>query len=308
LRQALALAALFVLAALSGGLDNALAQTAFVATWALAGLGLVLIVGQSGQISLGHGATLAVGAYLQAGLLTAGWPGAAALPLAAAGGALCGMLASLPGRRLGGMAFAMSTLALALIVEELLLRLVPLTGGAAGRLVPPLSLFGWTLAGAPAQAGASLALLAVALLACRRLLRSRLGRAWRASRDDEAAAAAIGIDAGRVRLAAFACGGALGGLAGALHAHWLGYLSPEQFGLQLSFELLMLVFVGGVRSLTGAPWGAVVMVAVPQLIAALRAALPALELGAAGLELVAFGLVLVAIVLWRPAGMRRDAG
>ncbi len=308
MRQLPALSALFVLAALSGGLDNALGQTAFVATWALAGLGLVLIVGHSGQISLGHGATLAIGAYLQAGLVDADWPGLAALPLAAAGGALCGMLASLPGRRLGGLAFAMSTLALALIVEELLLRLAPLTGGAAGRLVPALSLFGWTLAGAPAQAATSLAVLAAALLACRRLLGSRLGRAWRACRDDEAAAAAIGIDAGRLRLSAFGCGGALGGLAGALYAHWLGYLSPEQFGLHLSFELLMLVFVGGVRSLAGALWGAVVMVALPQLIAALRAAMPALELGAAGLELALFGLVLVAIVLWRPAGMRRDAG
>ncbi|MCB1953609.1 MAG: branched-chain amino acid ABC transporter permease, partial [Rhodocyclaceae bacterium] len=89
------------------------------------------------------------------------------------------------------------------------------------------------------------------------------------------------------------------------YAHWLGYLSPEQFGLHLSFELLMLVFVGGASRLMGAVWGAVVIVALPQAIALLRDTLPDGVANMAGLELVAFGLVLVAVVLWRPAGLVR---
>jgi len=295
--------ALFALALSGGGWSHGLAQLAMVATWALAGLGLVLIVGQTGQLSLGHGAMMAVGAYVQAGLVSIGMPSPLALLPAMAAGGLLGLLASLPGRRLGGLAFGMSTLAMALIVEELLVRLVPWTGGAAGRVVPPFVIGPWTLGAPGGQAALSVAMLVLAWLVCRRLIRSRLGRAWRASREDESAAAAIGVSAGAVRQQAFAAGGVLGALAGALSAHWLGYLSPEQFGLGLSFELLMMVFVGGVRAPTGAVLGGLVMVALPQLIAPRRGAVPALGSGAAGLELLLFGAVLVLIVLARPAGL-----
>lgn len=304
--QYVALAAAFALSALVGGVDNAFAQAAFVGTLALAGLGLVLIVGLSGQLSLGHGAMMGLGAYAQAGLVGAGIDGLPALAAAAMVGALGGLVASIPGRRLGDLGFAMSTLALALVVEEGLLRLAPLTGGAAGLVVPPLTVAGWRLASPVAQAVASLTLLGAALWLVGRLRNSRLGRAWRAGRDDEVAAAAVGIDVRHARLLAFVCGGALAGLAGGLHAHWLGFLSPEQFGLPLSFELLVLVFVGGVRSLSGALWGSIVIVSLPQAIAMLRQALPGFELGAAGLELVAFGLIVVALVIWRPGGLRPE--
>ena len=305
MRSALTLIGLVVLTVLALGLDYGLGQLAFVATWAVAGLGLVIILGQSGQISLGHGAFLAVGAYLQAGWVAMGGPALLGLAVALAGGALLGALASLPGRRLGGLAFGMSTLAVALIVEEALVRFGGLTGGASGLSVPPMTVAGWAVVDPLHQFAVSAAVLALALIACRRLLNSRLGRAWRAVRDDEGAASASGVDAGHAKLLAFAVGGALGALAGALYAHWLGYLSPEQFGLHLSFELLMLVFVGGASRLMGAVWGAVVIVALPQAIALLRDTLPDGVANMAGLELVAFGLVLVAVVLWRPAGLVR---
>ncbi len=289
--------------AASMGLDYALGQLAFVATFAIAGLGVVLIVGQAGQISLGQGALLALGAYTQALLARLGVPPLLSLPLAvllAAGG---GWLASLPARRLGGLYFAMSTLAFALIVEELLVRWSGLTGGAAGLPVPTLALGGLAADSAGAEALVSVAALALAWFACRRLLDSRTGRAWRAIRADEGAAAASGIDCARSKAAAFVAGGALSGLAGALYAHWIGFLSPEQFGLMLSFELLMLAFIGGARHLAGALWGALVIVAIPQLIALLRDLLPAGLGTAAGLELLLFGAVLVAVVLWRPQGI-----
>ncbi|TVO68423.1 branched-chain amino acid ABC transporter permease [Denitromonas ohlonensis] len=305
MRQAAALLALVVATVGTLGLDYGLGQLAFVATWAIAGLGLVIILGQSGQISLGHGAFLAVGAYLQAGWVALGGPPLLGLAVAIAGGALLGVLASLPGRRLGGLAFGMSTLAVALIVEEALVRFDGLTGGASGLSVPALTLAGWAVVDPLTQFAVSATALALALLVCRRLLNSRLGRAWRAVRDDEGAAEASGIDTAHAKGLAFAVGGALGALAGALYAHWLGYLSPEQFGLHVSFEMLMLVFVGGASRLMGAIWGAVVIVALPQAIALLRDVLPAGVANMAGLELVAFGLVLVAVVLWRPAGLVR---
>lgn len=290
-----------VLAAL--GVDYALAQLAMVATFAIAGLGVVIIVGQAGQISLGQGALLALGAYVQALLVRHGVPALLALPLAVLAGMAGGWLASLPAQRLGGLYFAMSTLAFALIVEEVLVRWSTLTGGAAGLLVPPPNLFGWSVESAAAQAVFSLTCLALAWLACRRLRDSSLGRAWRAVREDEGAATASAIDPLRAKRSAFLCGGALSGLAGALYAHWIGFLSPEQFGLLLSFELLMLAFIGGVRTLAGAWWGALVIVAIPQAIAVLRDLLPAAVAHTAGLEAMLFGVVLVAMILLRPQGL-----
>lgn len=285
------------------GTDYALGQAVFVATFAIAGLGVVLIVGQSGQISLGQGALLALGAYAQTLLTLRGVPAPLALPLAVAIAAAGGWLASLPARRLGGLYFAMSTLAFALIVEEALVRAEWLTRGAAGLAVPAFSAGGW-VAGSPAE---ELMVSAVALAAawclCRRWLASGIGRAWRAVREDEAAAAACGVDPVRSKTLAFVLGGGLSGLAGALYAHWIGFVSPEQFGLFLSFELLMLAFIGGARRLAGAVWGALVIVAIPQAIALGRDFLPAEVARSAGLEAVLFGVVIVAVILFRPQGI-----
>lgn len=285
------------------GVQQMLGQLAFVATYAIAGLGVILIVGQSGQISLGQGALLAVGAYVQTYLCLRGWPALLALPLALALGGAGGWFASLPARRLGGLYFGMSTLAFALIVEEVLVRWESVTRGSAGLAVPAFGAGGWTAGSPERQALVSLVALAVAFWCCRRLLASRIGRAWRAVRDDEVAAAACGIDPAEAKTRAFVAGGALSGLAGALYAHWIGFVSPEQFGLQLSFELLILAFVGGVRSLAGALWGAIVIVAIPQLLSPVRDILPAGLANAAGFDAIALGAVIVAVILFRPQGI-----
>jgi len=285
------------------GAEYALAQAAFVFTYALAGLGVILVVGQCGQIPLGQGALLALGAYAETLLALRGVPPLVSIPAAIALGAAGGGLASLPARRLGGLYFAMSTLAFALIVEEGLVRWEGLTHGAAGLAVPALALGGVAADGAVAQAAVSLAALALAWAACRRWVGSRLGRAWRAVREDEAAAAASGIDPGWAKTRAFVLGGGLAGFAGALYAHWIGFVSPEQFGLMLSFELLMLAFIGGVQRLSGALWGALVIVALPQAIALVRdLAAPGYD-GAAGVEMLLFGAVIVALILLRPLGL-----
>lgn len=292
-----------VLAATGLGIDYALGQVVFVATYAIAGLGVILVVGQSGQISLGQGALLAIGAYAQTLLVVRGVPAIVAIPAAVALAAAGGWLASLPARRLGGLYFAMSTLAFALIVEELLTRWESMTHGAAGVSVPAFSLGGWAADSPPAQAMVSMFALALAWWCCHRWVESRLGRAWRAVREDEVAAASSGIDVARAKSRAFVIGGGLSGLAGALHAHWIGFVSPEQFGLLLSFELLMLAFIGGARRLSGAWWGALVIVAIPQAIALGRDALPAEFARSAGLEALLFGAVIVAVILFRPQGI-----
>lgn len=291
------------------GTQHALGQLAFVATYAIAGLGVILIVGQCGQISLGQGALLAIGAYVQAWLCVRGWPPLLALPFALAAGAAGGWLASLPARRLGGLYFGMSTLAFALIVEEVLVRWEVVTRGSAGMAVPGFGVGGFSATSPAGQALVSVVALALALWCCRRLLNSRVGRAWRAVRDDELAASACGIDIAAAKTHAFVVGGALSGLAGALYAHWIGFVSPEQFGLQLSFQLLILAFVGGVRALSGALWGAIVIVAVPQLVSVAREHLPAGLANAAGFDAIALGVVIVVVILFRPEGIAgRGAG
>ena len=302
-RAALPWLAVLLLALAWLGTDYALGKATLVATYAIAGLGVVVVVGQAGQIALGQAALVALGAYAQALLVARGVPAPLALPAAVAVGAIGGALASLPARRLGGLYFGMSTLAFALIVEEALARWESLTHGAAGLAVGAFAFAGWRADSTLAQAAGSVAALALALLACARLLASRHGRAWRAVRDDELAAAACGIDTDAAKMQAFVVGGALSGLAGGLYAHWIGFISPEQFGLVFSFELLMLAFIGGARRIAGAAWGALVIVAIPPLISLLRDRLPGDWARASGLELLLFGAVIVAVVLLRPAGL-----
>lgn len=289
-------------------IDYALGQATLVATYAIAGLGLVIIVGQAGQITLGQGALVALGAYAEALLAVRGVPPLLSLPLAVALGAAGGALASVPAWRLGGLYFAMSTLAFALIVEEMLTRWTSLTRGGAGLSVPAMA-WGAARVDAPLeQVVVSFGALLLAWLACARWMGGRVGRAWRAVREDETAAAqACGIDVGASKLRAFMLGGGLGGLAGALYAHWIGFISPEQFGLMFSFELLMLVFVGGARHLSGALWGALVVVSLPQLIALSRGVLPGDWSRSAGLETMLFGAVIVMAVLLRPQGLASTA-
>ena len=276
---------------------------ALAATYALAVLGVGLVVGQSGQLTLGHGALFALGAYAQALAVRAGWPAPLALPLAALAGALGGLLASLPARRLEGVYFGMSTLAFALIVEEALTRAETFTHGAAGLLVPAFAVGDWRATSPLAQALLSLALLVGALWLCQRVLQGPAERAWQAVKRDEAAAAHCGVATATVKMQAFLLGGALAGLGGALYAHWIGFLSPEQFGLLLSFELLMMAFIGGVERLDGALWGALVFVALPPVLSALRSLLPPQLAATAGLEGVLLGVVIVALVIWRPQGL-----
>ncbi|MBN8443193.1 MAG: branched-chain amino acid ABC transporter permease [Thauera sp.] len=288
---------------LSLGADYALGQATMVATYAIAGLGVIVVVGQAGQIALGQAAMVGIGAYVEALLVAAGCSPLFALPAAVVAGAAGGGLASLPASRLGGLYFGMSTLAFALIVEEALVRWESVTRGAAGLAVPALELSAVRIDSPAAQAVVSFAALAVAATLCARLLSSRIGRAWRAVREDELAADACGIAPARAKMLAFVFGGALSGLAGGLYGHWIGFISPEQFGLMFSFELLMLAFIGGAQRLAGAVWGALVIVAIPQLIAVLRDSLPGDVARSAGLETMLFGAVIVVVVLLRPGGI-----
>lgn len=276
-----------------------LAQLTFVGIYVVAGAGLMLLAGYAGQLSLCHAAFLGIGAYAEALLQAQGWPLAASLPAAALLAALAGGAAAWPARRLAGIYLAIATLSFGFIVQEVLARWESLTGGNAGRVVAPLD--PW------AAYGLAWALALAALWLLGRLLASRLGRAFAAVRENATAAQAIGIAVPALKVVAFAIAAALAGLAGALYAHQLRFVSPEQFDWVMSIELLMMLVIGGLGTRAGIVLGALFLIALPQAFGLLRD-LAGWAAPPAGVELFAFGLALVLTLRYAPDGLSGLAG
>ena len=275
----------------------------FVCIYAIAGVGLMLLSGYAGQISLGHAAFLAVGAYIEAILQAKGVPFLFSLPAAATGAGALGLLVGIPVLRLTGIYLAVATLAFAFIVEEILARWESVTRGNFGIVVDTLTI-------GPIQFDTewklyylALGLLILALLGALNLLRSRTGRALMALRDSEIAAQGLGIHLARCKTVAFVISAGLTGVAGALYAHKIQFISPEQFTVLVSVELLVMVVVGGLGSLHGAVFGAFFIVALPQAILLLKSSLGASAVNQAGVDAAVFGLLLILFMLFEPLGL-----
>jgi len=283
--------------------DYGLAQLSFVCIYAIAGVGLMLLSGFTGLISLGHAAFLAAGAYTTAILEQQGLDFAIALPAAALVAGLLGVMVGLPALRLSGIYLTIATLAFAFIVEEVLTRWKGLTGGNAGMLLDDASLLGLAIDSEPRFYYLALGLLVLTMLAGINILRAPLGRAMIAVRDSETAAQAMGVNLAMVKTTAFGLSAALTGIAGALYAHKLTYISPEQFTIFVSIEFLLIVIIGGLGSLHGAVFGAIFVIVLPQLVLIARELLPAAIAGLPGLEAAAFGLALILFILFEPMGL-----
>ena len=278
-------------------------QLHFIGIYSIAGLGLMLLVGFTGQISLGHAAFLAVGAYTETLLQAAGWPFWLTLPCAALLSAAVGIIVGLPALRLKGIYLAIATLAFGVIVEEILARWESLTGGNSGLHVKPIELFGAKLVGDADFYYLVLGLTALCCIALANLLRSPTGRAFVAVRDSEISASCMGVNLAKYKTLSFALSAALTGIGGALYAHKVSFISPEQFTLLVSIELVTLVILGGVGSLHGAVFGAAFIIVLPQLISIAKDYLPAGVAGAAGLQSTVFGLVLIGFIIFEPMGL-----
>jgi len=226
-----------------------------------------------------------------------------ALPAAAALSAAVGVVVGLPALRVKGIYLAIATLAFGFIVEEVLARWESVTGGNSGRNVPGVSLFGWEVGSGPGFYYVCLVVCVLATLGVLNLLRSGTGRAFIAIRDSEISAQSMGIALARTKTLAFAISAALTGVAGALYAHKLAFISPEQFSALQSIELLLIVVVGGLGSVHGAFLGATFLIALPQLIAVSKDLLPPAIGQASGLQALIYGAVLVGIVLFEPMGL-----
>ena len=283
--------------------DYWLSQLSFVLIYAIAGLGLMVASGFTGLASIGHAAFLGVGAYVEAYLSARGWPFPLSMALAAGLSAAVGVVVGLPALRVKGIYLAIATLSFGFIVEEILARWESVTKGNAGLAVLAPQFFG-------AELGSSTAFYFIALVTCVlvtlgviNLMRSSTGRAFIAIRDSEVSAQSMGIHLAGYKTLAFSVSAAIVGVAGALYAHKLRFISPDQFGIVQSIDLLLLVVVGGLGSIHGAFLGAIFLITMPQLIAIGKDWLPAAIGQASGLQAVVYGAVLMGFVLFEPMGL-----
>ncbi len=279
-----------------------MSQVQFVLIYSIVGLGLMLLVGFTGQISLGHAAFLAVGAYTEALMQAKGVPFLVSLPCAALFAAILGLIVGLPALRLKGIYLAIATLAFNVIVEEVITRWESLTGGNSGKHLKPVELLGLRLDTDASFYYLCLALTVVSIVAMMNLLRSPTGRAFVAIRDSEISASCMGVNLAKYKTLSFAISAALTGIGGALYAHKVTFISPEQFTLLQSIELVTIVILGGVGFLHGAVLGAAFLIMLPQLIAVGKDYLPS-SVGGSGLQAVVFGLVLIAFIVFEPLGL-----
>ncbi|MFF0027960.1 branched-chain amino acid ABC transporter permease [Streptomyces avermitilis] len=303
---------------------------------ALGAVGLTLLTGTAGQLSLGHAFFLAVGAYGYVWL--AGEPGPGLPPLLALVLAVClsglvGGLFSPVAGRVRGVYLGVATLALVFLGHHVMLNADSVTGGFNGRSVPPMSLGGFTFTATDPQLtvlgvpfGAeerlwylALILLAVGWFAARNLLNGRPGLALTALRDSETAAAVMGVPVARRRSAAFVVSSMYAGLAGVLLALVFRRIVPDYFGLTLSIDYLAMIVIGGLGSVAGAAAGAVFVTALPLLMARYADQLPLVAApGAAGHAVgpteasrYLYGAAIVLVLLFAPdglSGVARRAG
>ena len=280
-----------------------LAQLTFILIYGIVGLGLMLLAGFTGLFSIGHAAFLGVGAYTQAVFTGMGVPFPIALAAAAGLSAAVGIVVGLPALRVKGIYLGIATLAFGFIVEEVFARWESVTGGNAGKMVGQVNIFGCV-----ADSGASfyfvcLVITVLCTLACVNLLRSSTGRAFVAIRDSEISAQSMGIHLARYKTLSFALSAALAGVGGALYAHNLRFLSPDQFNIIQSIDLLLMVVIGGLGSIHGVFFGSAFLITMPQLISSVKGWLPQVVADAPGLKSAVYGAVLVLIVLFEPMGM-----
>jgi branched-chain amino acid transport system permease protein len=283
--------------------EYGLAQLTFVLIYGIVGLGLMLLAGFTGLFSIGHAAFLGVGAYTEAALVGLGVPFPIALACAMGLSAAVGVVVGLPALRVKGMYLGISTMAFGFIVAEVFARWESVTGGNSGKHVKAPAIGGWQLDSGTEFYFLCLVLAVGSTLAIVNLLRSPTGRAFVAIRDSEISAQSMGIHLARYKTMSFAISAALAGLGGALYAHMIKFLSPDQFDIIQSIDLLLMVVIGGLGSVHGAFLGAIFLIVMPQAINASKDFLPEAIGQAPGLKAAVYGLVLIAFVLFEPLGL-----
>jgi branched-chain amino acid transport system permease protein len=283
-----------------------------IAIYGIAALGLNILVGFTGQISLGHAAFFGFGAFMSA-YLSSKWgvPVALSIPLAGLATALLGLVVGLPAARLKGLYLAIATLASQFVLQDFFGRAPWFTGGAAGANAEPYRILGLSLSGDRTYVYVAVAHLAVLYVFAANLMRTRDGRAMVAVRDHYLSAEIMGINLTYYRLLAFGISSFYAGIAGALMAHYTGFVSGEAFDLLLSINFLAMIIIGGLGSVMGSLMGAIFIITLPEVLQSVVRFVQGLGIGQgsafneglAYMKEMAIGLAIVLFLVFEPDGL-----
>lgn len=302
--------------------DFWLSVLTFTAISAIAAIGLNLLTGFTGQVSLGHAFFLGLGAYTAAYLGgDLGLPVLVWLPAAGILGALAGVLIGPFALRLKGLYLAIVTLGLVFLGDYLFSNLRAITGGPQGRAIPSPRIGSLNFADLGSSLGLPLSreqsfflfvvpLLVLAVVVAKNIVRTRTGRAFQAIRDREIAAAIIGVDVARYKIAAFALSSFYAAAAGALLGSYLRHVTPGSFDLFVSVQFVAMIIVGGVGTIYGSVFGALFIVLIPRVVERISPMLPMVDQSGSGagitvftLNQLIFGLLIVVFLVVEPTGL-----
>jgi len=277
-------------------------------------LGLNILVGYTGQISIGHGAFMSVGAYTAANFaVRLGWPWPVNLLLGGLMAALVGAVVGIPSLRIKGLYLAIATLAGQLIIEWTINHVTFISGGVQASIAVPRPHVGpWTIETQRQMYFLLLGFVVLAIVGTMNLVRSRIGRAFIAIRDHDIAAEIIGIDIFRYKLLAFAVSSFYAGVTGVLYTYYLGIANYEQFQITVSIDYLAMIIIGGLGSVLGSIFGAIFVTLLPIVIRYVMEAFGGLLFSQAAvlniipnLRLIIFGALIIFFLVVEPEGLNR---
>ena len=283
-----------------------------VAYLGVAALGLNILVGFTGQISLGHGAFFGFGAFASAWInTTLHIPVFFAIPLAGFMTMAVGMMFGLPAARIKGLYLAIATLASQFIIEDFFARADWFSGGSSGAMAEPVDIFGFVFDTDQSFFYIALFALVSMYIWGSHLMRSRDGRAFVAVRDHYLSAEIMGINLTKYRLLSFGISAFYAGIGGALYGHYLGYVSAEGFTIMLSIQFLAMCIIGGLGSIKGTLMGVIFMVLLPESLEGIVGMMketdwgniPAVVDGVAYLKEMSIGAVIILFLIFEPEGL-----
>jgi branched-chain amino acid transport system permease protein len=268
----------------------------FIGINTLLALGLNMLMGYAGQISLGHAAFYGIGAYATA-ILTVhfSWSPWLALPVAIAAAVMVAYIVGVPTLKLSGYYLGMGTLGFGMIINIIFREWSSVTGGASGFVgIPTLSLGPVSFSSRQNYLYLVWGCVLLCIVLCRRIIDSRVGRALRAIHDGEKAAAAVGVDTQKLKLQVFVLSAGMSALAGFLYAHLVCFISPETFSFIMSIRMVTMVVIGGMASIWGSLLGASLLTLLPEWLHAFSE-----------FEMVVYGLILMIVMIFLPKGLTR---
>jgi branched-chain amino acid transport system permease protein len=278
-------------------------MVSLTAIYVIVALGLNLLSGYAGQISLGHAAFMAIGAYSSSYLtVKLGLPFWFALPASGVITGIVGILLGIAALRLSGFYLAIATMAFAFIVDEVILNWVSVTNGANGIKLPGPSIGPLALKTDTQVYYLIIAITLIMIWAAKNITRSSLGRAFALIRDSETAAETMGVNLFKYKTIAFCISAFYAGIAGSLFAHFLKFISPSNFSLMDSIGFIIMILVGGIGTIPGSVFGAIFITFLPEGIRFLKDIFPFFVVET-GLQGLVYGLILLVFIILEPTGL-----